>query len=99
VKELRCLPVDNSVQQRVRFISDPRCCPLLTRNWKLVREIEAWPAVNHPNITPFFGICFDFDRPGVPSLVVPYYRNGNILNYTKQNPNVNKLSLVCYSIV
>ncbi|KIM71468.1 hypothetical protein PILCRDRAFT_830315 [Piloderma croceum F 1598] len=76
VKELRCLPVDSSVQQR------------------LVREIEAWTAVNHPNITPFFGICFDFNSPGVPSLIVPYYRHGNILNYTKQNPNVNKLSLI-----
>ncbi|KIM78263.1 hypothetical protein PILCRDRAFT_824481 [Piloderma croceum F 1598] len=72
-----------------------RCLPVDNSvQHRLAREIEAWTALNHPNITPFFGICFDFDSPGVPSLIAPYYRNGNILNYTKQNPEVDKLSLI-----
>ena len=53
-----------------------------------------WSRVNHPNILPLLGICSDFDRPNTPGLVSPYYSNGNIINYLKCRPGVDRLQLV-----
>jgi serine/threonine protein kinase len=56
--------------------------------------MKATTTVNHPNIAPFLGISFDFDIPDVPCLVTPYYRHGNIISYTRENPDANKLPLI-----
>jgi serine/threonine protein kinase len=61
---------------------------------RLIREGLVWSRVAHPNITPFLGVSFDFDRPGLPCLVSPYYRYGSITSYLKDHPHVNKLPLV-----
>jgi len=61
---------------------------------RLIQEEFVWSSVTHPNITPFLGVCFDFDRPGLPCLVSPYYQHGSITNYLKDHPHVNKLPLV-----
>lgn len=78
------------------FISTLYFCTQLFAYQKLLREMTVWSATSHQNITPFFGVSFDFDRPGTPCLVCPYYHHGNITNYVKKQPNVNRLSLVSY---
>jgi hypothetical protein len=61
---------------------------------KLVREGTVWSGLQHPQITPFFGVCFDLDRPGIPSLVCPYYKNGDITTYIQAHPEADRLNLV-----
>jgi len=79
------------------FIVIPRwphsCIPT---NQRLIQEGQVWSLVAHPNITPFLGLCFDFHRPGLPSLVSPFYQHGDITRYLGKNPNINRLPLVSH---
>ena len=68
------------------------CVP--TRSQNLLREAELWSRLNHPNITPFYGISFDLGRPDAPCLICPYFKNGNVAKYLKMNPRANRLKLV-----
>ena len=61
---------------------------------RLLREIRVWANLSHPNISRFLGVTSDFDRPQKPCLVSSYYHHGNITNYLKEHPRVNKLLLV-----
>jgi len=65
-------------------------------NTRLLREIRVWASVNHPNISPFFGVSLNFDRPLTPCLVSPYYRHGDILKYLKDHSRVNELPLIVH---
>lgn len=58
------------------------------------RELRVWSEVNHQYLLPLLGVCYDFEQPGVPCLVSPYYHNGSIIDYIKNKPNVCKLTLV-----
>jgi serine/threonine protein kinase len=53
-----------------------------------------WSKLDHPNIVPLFGITTDFDRPGLPCLVSPYYPNGDVMAYLKTHPEVNRVLIV-----
>lgn len=53
-----------------------------------------WSNLAHPNIAPFLGISYDLGRPGMPSIVYPYYPNGNIMDFLKNRSHVNKIDLV-----
>lgn len=68
-------------------------------NQRLLREIRVRATVNHPNISPFFGVSLDFDRPLIPCLVSPYYQLGDISRYLVDHPSVDKLALVSNSIL
>jgi len=59
-----------------------------------LRESGLWSAAQHPNITPFLGVSFDFHRRGTPCLVSPFLKEGNIINYIKKHPGANKLALL-----
>jgi len=61
---------------------------------KLLREARVWSQVNHPNITPFYGVCFDLGPPSTPCLVCPYFVNGNLATYLQQNPLADRLKFV-----
>jgi len=61
---------------------------------RLIRETRVLATLNHPNISPVYGISFDFYRPNMPCLVSPYYRNGDISRYLKEHPSVDKLPLI-----
>ena len=82
------------VHKRVKFSLIRN--PIAHTQPKLLRETAVWSVVNHPNITPFLGVSFDFDRPGMPCFVAPYCRHGNVLRYLKENKeqNIDKLSPV-----
>jgi len=62
--------------------------------YRLEREVCVWSNLVHRNIVPFLGISYDFGRPEVPSLVYPYFPNGNIIDFLKNRFNVNKLELI-----
>ena len=53
-----------------------------------------WSTLNHSNIVPFLGVVFDFDRPGTPCLVSPFYHHGDILKYMRNQPKANRFALV-----
>ena len=46
---------------------------------------------NHYNILPFYGVSTDVSDF---CLVHPWYENGNITDYLKKNPDVNRFDLV-----
>lgn len=46
---------------------------------------------NHHNILPLYGVSADVSEF---CLVFPWYENGNITDYLKGNPNVNRYDLV-----
>ncbi|KIM74466.1 hypothetical protein PILCRDRAFT_32124, partial [Piloderma croceum F 1598] len=58
------------------------------------REIRIRLELSHENIIPLLGISYDFDRPSMPCLVCPWFQNGDIINFLREQPNVDKLSLV-----
>jgi hypothetical protein len=53
-----------------------------------------WSGLNHPNITPFFGLCFDLDQRLAPGLVCPYYSHGDVSSYLQQFPKADRMLLV-----
>lgn len=65
---------------------------------RAIQEGFIWSTVTHPNITPFLGVTFDFDRPDLPCLVSPYYRHGSIIAYLKDRPHINKVPLVSHNV-
>lgn len=70
--------------ETVRFIFEQR----------LQREARVWSSLHHPNITPFYGVSFDFDRPGRAVLVSQYCRHGDLQRYLARHAGVDKLLLV-----
>ncbi|KDQ50917.1 hypothetical protein JAAARDRAFT_141208 [Jaapia argillacea MUCL 33604] len=63
-------------------------------NSNLNREAFLWSTLNHPNITPFYGVCHDMGRHQAPSLVCPYYEHGNINSYLGDRPDSPTLPLI-----
>ncbi|KAF9443790.1 kinase-like protein, partial [Macrolepiota fuliginosa MF-IS2] len=57
-----------------------------------LRESRLWRGLRHPHIVPFYGLFFDRDTP---CLVMPYYKDGDLTNFLRKNPQVDKLDLVC----
>ena len=55
---------------------------------------QLWSRLEHPNITPFYGICFDLGPPSAPCLIYPYFKNGNVAKYLEKNSNVNRVKLL-----
>lgn len=83
-------------------ISQLLCLYSHPQKWRL--EAEIWSRFDHPNIAPFYGICFNLGPPSAPCLVCPYFKNGNIAEYLKQSPDADRTKLVgsvyifvCYS--
>jgi len=77
---------------RCPYPTDPTECGVPK---KLRREIKVWSTLNHPHIVPFFGTTIDFDRGyGLPSIVTPYFFNGNVMTYLKTHPHTNKHSII-----
>ena len=63
-----------------------------------IREAMIWRDLNHPNIVPFMGVHgFEGDRKQM-CLVSPWMENGNLLQFLKGNPEVDRKTqqtLVC----
>ena len=50
-----------------------------------------WKRLTHENLLPFYGACMT-DQFG---MVSPWSKEGNIVSFTRKNPEVNRLRLVC----
>ena len=46
--------------------------------------------LKHKNILPFYGVSTTVSEF---CLVFPWYRNGNIMDYLKENPDTNQFEL------
>ena len=59
---------------------------------RLLKRLDDWQSCEHVNIVPFLGLLH---REGhIPSLVIPYYENGDVIRYLKRNPTADRLQLV-----
>ena len=72
---------------------------VLIRPQKLLREAKLWSQLNHPYVTPLYGICFDLGPPSAPCLICPYFKNGNVAKYLEKNPNADRMGLVIVSML
>ena len=53
-----------------------------------------WKQLRHKNLLQFYGACVT-DQFG---MVSPWLNNGNIVAFTRKNPEVNRLRLVRYDL-
>ncbi|KAF5348573.1 hypothetical protein D9756_009654 [Leucocoprinus leucothites] len=64
----------------------------LERNRKrFSREAHLWALLRHHNLVPLHGLHCE---QGIPGLVMPYYANGDLVNYLQCHPQADKLSLI-----
>jgi serine/threonine protein kinase len=59
-----------------------------------MHEAAIWQQLFHPNILPFYGMYFLEDYSQL-RLVSPWMDNGNAINYLRENPLADRVSLVC----
>ena len=57
---------------------------------RFCKEIILWKQLRHKNLLPFYG-AYMTDKFGIIS---PWLGNGNIVDFTRRNPDVNRLRLV-----
>lgn len=71
-------------------------CPLiaylLCPSQRFYKEAVLWKRLTHKNILPFLGVSRDVAEL---CLISPWMRNGSIVEYTRNNPHINPLELVC----
>jgi serine/threonine protein kinase len=56
--------------------------------------LDIWCAPEHPNIANFLGLSYDDPFPA--AIILPYYSNGNSLDFVKREETPNILKLVCF---
>jgi len=75
------------------WLPPTHCLSLLIRTQRFCREIIGWKRLSHPNILPLLGVSVSAD-PQNFRIVSDWMRNGNVMEYTRSNPEVNRLRLV-----
>jgi hypothetical protein len=58
----------------------------------LERAARVWQDLEHPNVSEFFGLAFNFGY--MPALILPFYGNGTVIEYVKDKDNETKLNMV-----
>ena len=58
---------------------------------RFCKEVLLWRRLNHENILTFYGASTNQNQF---SMVCPWMENGNVLSYTRKNPEANRLRLV-----
>ena len=72
-------------------LKHPSLIPFLGLPQRLCMNGVVWKRLQHPNVLSFLGFC----SVAPPfSLVYPWMSNGNLSDYVRENPSVNKLGLV-----
>ena len=59
-----------------------------------MKEAALWNELHHPNVLPFYGICFGLIAPTFPGLVCPYYANHNVAEYLRMRPKTDRIAMV-----
>lgn len=60
---------------------------------RFCREIISWKHLSHPNILPLIGVSVSTDL-GSFRILTEWMPNGNLVQYTKANPEANRLELL-----
>src|SRR6266481_8335377 len=55
---------------------------------------DKWTLLNHPNISPIW-LLRSSTEP-IPAFAMPWFDNGNVLDYTRRYPHINKLDIACF---
>ncbi|KAG8909699.1 hypothetical protein FRC02_007623, partial [Tulasnella sp. 418] len=59
---------------------------------KLRQEVNIWGRLDHPNVAPLLGFSIPADGP--PSLISPWYPNGNLKTYLTSSPDDHRTRIV-----
>jgi serine/threonine protein kinase len=73
------------------------CSQLLRPFLQMIGRLQtAWSTVchDHEYIAPTWPATVTSAGYVVPAITTPYYRNGNVLQYVRRNPNVDRLDIV-----
>ena len=65
--------------------------PLIPDPKLLAREVVGWKWLRHDNILPFVGVVF---TPPLVSIVSEQMKNGNIMDFVRSYPKINRMRLV-----
>ncbi|KAG8917197.1 hypothetical protein FRC01_002614 [Tulasnella sp. 417] len=57
---------------------------------RLKRELQIWMRFDHPNVAPLLGFTFNQEI----AIISPWFGNGNVSEYLRAHPEVNRLKLV-----
>jgi len=60
---------------------------------RLCREIIGWKHLSHPKILPLLGVSMS-TNPHCFRILTEWMPNGNVMQYTRSNPEANRLRLV-----
>ncbi|KIM81537.1 hypothetical protein PILCRDRAFT_821318 [Piloderma croceum F 1598] len=55
---------------------------------------EKWSLLNHPNISPIWLLRSSKSTEPIPAFAMPWFDNGNVLDFTHRHPHINKLNIV-----
>ncbi|KAF8526294.1 kinase-like domain-containing protein [Hysterangium stoloniferum] len=58
----------------------------------LAREVRCWKPLKHKHIARFVGVQYQSNGP--PALISLWYKNGSSNRYLKENPNVDRITLI-----
>ena len=58
---------------------------------RFCKEVLLWKRLSHPNILTFYGASTNHNQF---CMVSPWMENGNVISYTRRNPEANRLRLV-----
>ncbi|KAG8933697.1 hypothetical protein FRC02_011303, partial [Tulasnella sp. 418] len=62
-----------------------------TLHKKLLKEVNIWRRLNHPNVAPLLGVAIPAHEP--PSLISPWFENGNVTQYLESHPEANRIQI------
>jgi len=78
IKRIRIVPGDDNVKEKVVSI--------------LSSVEDVWSTLIHPNLCPIW-LLKSANEP-IPALAMPWFGNGNILDFIRDNPGIDKLDIV-----
>jgi len=75
-------------------VADPQATQIFLVKFKERLEKHAlhWQDLHHPNVSEFLGLAYNFGY--MPSLILPFYGNGNVVGYVKEKNDEAKLDMV-----
>lgn len=102
-KAFRFLPTDQEAKEQYEQVSRYFNFHITAHSFslhhpKILRDLqEMWLGAGetHPHIAPMWLASVTQWLFTVPAIVMPFYSNGNILQYVRRFPDVDKMHLVC----
>lgn len=64
----------------------------LVTSQRLQKGASVWQSLDHSNVSEFYGLAFNFGY--MPALILPFYSNGNVVEYVKNKDHEAKLHMV-----